>query len=634
MDKNSHQARRFAGLCLSSAILLILGGCATQQGKLPLADAQPQKKPLAQTTPLIAVTAIDPAVVRPAADPATSEKALSEVELADLWGQIVTQSTEIEPAPVTLTPLAETPLSPAERAARILEKTKTGAALPRKKPAADASTPALTTITAKSSIPDNHAPADIWDRIRNRFSLPDRDHPRVESSKNWYASRQQYLDRTIERATPYLHYIVEEIERRNMPSELALLPIVESAFQPMANSHAKAAGIWQFIPSTARNFGLKQNWWYDGRRDIHASTRAALDYLQKLNVMFDGDWLLALAAYNAGEGAVMRAVNANAAAGKPTDFWSLKLPVETQGYVPWLLAITDIVAAPESYGIALKSVPDKPYLTPINTGKQIDLALAAELANLSVEELYKLNPGFNRWATDPDGPHHLLLPIDKVDTFKAKLDSLPEEKRVAWTRHRVEKKQSLGYIASIYGTTADLLRQINRLTSNAVRKGQDLLIPVATAKDSNDNSVSRLAQNTPPQANTSYVSESDADTAEKKLTHTVHRSDTLWKIARKYGVNPRQLAAWNNLTPKARIIAGQRLVIKTTSPRPTRLTLSRASQIEKATIRRINYKIRPGDTLTRIAERFDVSVNELRKWNSATKVKHLKPGQKLMLVLN
>ncbi|MDX1251716.1 MAG: LysM peptidoglycan-binding domain-containing protein [Gammaproteobacteria bacterium] len=632
MDKNINQARRFAGLCLSSAILLTLGGCATQQGKLPLADAQSPKKPLAQAAPLKPATAIDAAVVKPAADPATSANALAEVKLADLWGQVAAQSSEIEPAPVTLTPLAETSLSPAERAARILaqEKGKTVAApLLRKKPAADVSTPA----TAKSSAPDNRASNDIWDRIRNRFSLPDRDHPRVESSKNWYASRQQYLDRTIERATPYLHYIVEEIERRNMPSELALLPIVESAFQPMANSHAKAAGIWQFIPSTARNYGLKLNWWYDGRRDIHASTRAALDYLQKLNVMFGGDWLLALAAYNAGEGAVMRAVNANAAAGKPTDFWSLKLPVETQGYVPWLLAITEIVATPESYGIALKPVPDKPYLVPINTGKQIDLALAAELANLPVEELYKLNPGFNRWATDPDGPHHLLLPIDKVDNFKTKLDSLPEEKRVAWTRHRVEKKQSLGYIASVYGTTADLLRQINKLTSNAVRKGQDLLIPVATAKDMND-SVLRLAQNTPPQASTSYGHESDADTAEKKLTHTVRRSDTLWKIARQYGVNPRQLAAWNNLTPKAKVSASQRLVIKTTSSRPTRLTLSRAAQTEKAALRRISYKIRPGDTLTRIADRFDVSVNELRKWNSATKVNHLKPGQKLTLVLN
>lgn len=634
MDKNNHQARRLAGLCLSSAILLTLGGCAMQQGKHSLADPRHSKKPLTQeAAPLASSTAIDPAVVRSAmTSPRTSPP---ETTFPDLWSEIATHPPELDAAPITITDIesVQPPLSPAERAARALEKAKAVAAAPKRKPASDITTPVPATITAKSSAPDNRAPNDIWDRIRGRFSLPDRDHPRVESSKNWYASRQEYLDRTLDRATPYLHYIVEEIERRNMPSELALLPIVESAFQPMARSHAQAAGIWQFIPSTGRNYGLKQNWWYDGRRDIHASTRAALDYLQKLNVMFSGDWLLSLAAYNAGEGTVMRAVNANAAAGRPTDFWSLKLPVETQGYVPWLLAITDIVAAPQNYGIALKSVPDKPYLAPINTGKQIDLALAAELAGLPVEEVYKLNPGFNRLATDPDGPHHLLLPIDKADTFKAKLDSLPEEKRVAWTRHFVEKKQSLGYIANIYGTTADLLRQINRLTSNAVLKGQNLLIPVAMAKDGND-SVLRLAQNTPPQADTSYSDESDTDTAKKKLTHTVRRSDTLWKIARQYNVPPRQLAAWNNLTPKAKVTAGQRLVIKTTSPRPTRLTLSRASQAEKATLRRISYKIRPGDTLARIAERFDVSINELRKWNSTTKVKHLKPGQKLTLVLN
>lgn len=651
IDKN--QARRLLNLCLSSTIMLYLGGCAMQQSKVSSATTHPADRTQAQphqASVLTPATALESALAqRPAESSDASSLGIPGSALPDLWESVVTLAAQPdpEPAPVSITnvALSDSTLLVNQKSSPEPAKRRSAGpiAVPRKKPATDALAPATAASTDSRSsmvspvgIDDAPNNQDMWNRIRTRFSLPDRDHPRVQSSKNWYASRQVYLDRTIERATPYLHYIVEEIERRGMPSELALLPIVESAYQPLANSHAKAAGIWQFIPSTAKNYGLKLNWWYDGRRDIHASTRAALDYLQKLNADFQGDWLLALAAYNAGEGAVMRAVNKNAAAGKPTDFWSLQLPIETQGYVPWLLAITDVVAAPEKFGITLKSVPNQPYLTTITTDTQIDLALAAELADVPLEEVHRLNPGFNRWVTDPDGPHHLLLPIEKVESFKTRLASLPTEKRVTWTRHHVQKKQSLSYIARLYGTTTTLLRQINKLTSDIARASTDLLVPVATS-DLGSYAL-RIAQNS---TSTLQVSQNTSSTDEPKAkgktaSHTVGRGDTLWKVARKFGVTPRELATWNDLTPKSRLSAGQRLVIRSATGTTQRLTLSRASsRLAKAdtTLRRISYKIRPGDTLTHIADRFDVTLSELRKWNTPAKIKSLKPGQKLTLVL-
>lgn len=233
----------------------------------------------------------------------------------------------------------------------------------------------------------------------------------------WYARHQAYLDRVAERATPYLFHIVEEIERRGMPMELALLPIVESAFHPFAYSRSHASGIWQFIPGTGRNYGLKQNWWYDGRRDIVAATDAALRYLDKLNKEFHGNWLHALAAYNTGERNVGRAIKRNRKAGKQTDFWSLRLPRETRGYVPSLLAVAELLAEPEKYGITWQTIENKPYFTQVDIGGQLDLATAAGLADLSMDDLYTLNPAFNRWATAPDGPHHLLVPVGKKNAL-------------------------------------------------------------------------------------------------------------------------------------------------------------------------------------------------------------------------
>ncbi|MEJ2762259.1 MAG: transglycosylase SLT domain-containing protein [Gammaproteobacteria bacterium] len=293
--------------------------------------------------------------------------------------------------------------------------------------------------------------ADVWKRIRHNLRLSRHlGKYSVKARLNWYAKHQEYLDRVAERATPYMYYILEQLKQRDMPPELALLPVVESAYQPFAYSPSHASGLWQFIPGTGRIFGLKQNWWYDGRRDIVAATRAALDYLDKLHQKFNGDWLLALAAYNSGELNVTRAIRRNQRAGKSTDFWSLHLPRETRGYVPSLLAVAELVARPKRYGIDLKPIPNQPYFAKVDVGGQLDLALAAQMAGLTMDQIYKLNPGFNRWATAPDGPDYLLVPVDKQDAFKKQLAQLPKKDRVSWRRHVIRRGDTLGEIAHKY----------------------------------------------------------------------------------------------------------------------------------------------------------------------------------------
>ena len=267
-------------------------------------------------------------------------------------------------------------------------------------------------------IAEEMAPKDLISRMVAGFSLETPQDPRVEQELNYYRKHPRYIQRIQERAEPYLHFILEEIRKRDMPTEIALLPAVESAYRPFAYSHGRAAGMWQFIPSTGRIYGLKQNWWYDGRRDAVSSTLAALDYLQSLNKQFKGDWELALAAYSSGGGTVRSAIRRNKKKGSPTDFWSLKLPDETSVYVPRLLALVEVFRNPQEHGANLLVFPDEPYFETIDLGSQLDLALAAEMADLPIQDLYLLNSGFNRWATDPDGPHRLNLPLDKVERFK------------------------------------------------------------------------------------------------------------------------------------------------------------------------------------------------------------------------
>ncbi|MBI5451289.1 MAG: LysM peptidoglycan-binding domain-containing protein [Gammaproteobacteria bacterium] len=471
---------------------------------------------------------------------------------------------------------------------------------------------------------------DLWMRIRRGFRLQHIEvNARTQAEINWFASHNSYLDRTIERAQPYLHYIVEEAEKRGIPAEIALLPIVESAFQPFAYSHGRAAGIWQFIPSTGKLYGLKQNWWYDGRRDITESTRAALDLLQDLERSLDGDWLLALAAYNSGLGTVSRAIRKNQRKKLPTDFWSLKLPRETRSYAPKLLAISAIINNPTSFGIRLKGIADKPVLTAVDTGSQIDLALAADLADIPLQEMYRYNPAFNRWATDPDGPHQLLVPLENAETFRQNLAALPAENRLRWERHQVRNGETLIQIAEQFNTTVELLKKVNQLSKGKLHAGQTLTIPVASRElDSYTLSATqrlKAIQNRPASG--------------KRIFYTVRNGDTLWSIARQHRVDYAALAKWNGMAPRDPLKSGQTLAIWIKKKSTARDSidghlLTALNTSPDDAMQKIRYKVRRGDSLHRISQKFNVKVSQLRRWNALPKSGGLRAGQVITLFVD
>lgn len=470
------------------------------------------------------------------------------------------------------------------------------------------------------------ASTDLWDRVRRNFSLPQTPAVHTEQDVRWYERNPLYMRRIQQRAGRYLHHIVAEAERRGIPGEIALLPALESAFQPFAYSPGQAAGLWQFIPVTGRRFGLRQNWWYDGRRDIQASTQAAFSYLERLHRDFGGDWLLALAGYNAGEGRVQRAIARNRKAGQPEDFWSLELPGETRNYVPRLLALARVVSEPEAHGIVLEAIPDEPYFEAVDTGSQIDLAVAARLAELDLNEVYLLNPGFNRWATDPQGPHRLLVPVAHAERLRAGIGQMPAEERIQWRRHRIENGETLSHIAHRYRTTVSTLRTVNKLTGDRIRAGRYLLIPVASAEQ---DEVYRLSLDGRPRRQQARKRDG------AQVTYAVRNGDTLWDIARAHGVGFKQLAIWNGLAPDDAIRPGQMLVVWSRQGKAGGVTAVAAGGVQALTRQAIRYTVRPGDSLDRISRKFRVSVKDLRRWNArGLKGRYIHPGQKLTLYLD
>lgn len=464
-------------------------------------------------------------------------------------------------------------------------------------------------------------PDDLWARMREGYGIDsDMDNPRVVAKIDRFSRNQDYMDRVIERAEPYLHYIVSAIEERDLPAELALLPVVESAYQPFAYSHGRAAGIWQFIPGTAQHFGLRRSWWYDGRRDVIASTEAALDYLERLGDMFDGDWELALAAYNAGEGRVRATVRQARANGQSTDYWDLPLPQETRNYVPRLLAISALIKDPNAYDLELASIPDDPYLDIVELDGQVDLALVAELADMSIEDVYRLNPGFDRWATDPDGPHRLAVPVNKAEALAAKLADLAPEERMRWHRHEIQSGESLEAIARRYDTTVSVIQEANDINGHVIRAGQHLMIPTASASsDTYSHSASnRLAR------------QQNRNRQGQRVTHTVSSGDTFWDIARQYGVQVSQVASWNSMAPGDPLRPGQELVLWVNEGENVQQAGGPPSSGEPV-LRSLTYRVRSGDSLYTIAREFSVSVQDLRRWNNIDAGAYLQPGDRLSL---
>jgi len=332
--------------------------------------------------------------------------------------------------------------------------------------------------------PEQHA--DLFDRIRAGYALPDTQHYAVNREVEGYRSRPDFLDRTFRRGARYLHHIVTEIERRDMPLELALLPVVESAFNPVAYSRSHAAGLWQFIPSTGKHYGSRRTGGSTSGATCCAPPTPALNYLQYLHRYFNGDWYLAIAAYNGGEGTVSRAVKRNAEAGRATDFFSLDLKAETRDYVPKLLAISRIVADPTAYGLSFAAIPNQPYFDVVDPGKQIHLGEASELAGISRDDMFALNPAFNRMTTPPSGPHRLLLPVERVEPFRIALASEAGTQRLAAAaaaepppdvRHRVRSGESLSGIARQHGVSIESLRARNGLRGSVIHPGETLMIP-------------------------------------------------------------------------------------------------------------------------------------------------------------
>ncbi|MCL7944554.1 LysM peptidoglycan-binding domain-containing protein [Marinobacter sp. ATCH36] len=469
------------------------------------------------------------------------------------------------------------------------------------------------------------AVSDLWQRLRSGFALDhDASDPRVQAQLNWYKKHPRYIDRVVERGSRYLHYIVTETEKRGLPTELALLPVVESAFDPFAYSHGRAAGLWQFIPSTGKYFGLTQSWWHDDRRDVIAATDAALTYLDRLATRFDGDYMLALAAYNSGGGTVSSAMRRNRNRNAATDYWSLDLPRETRHYVPKLIALAKIFDQPEKYGIELPSLADEPYFEVVKTGSQLDLAQAAELAGVDIDEIYLLNPSFNRWATSPDGPHRLLVPRESAKTFTAALETIDPNDRVSWRNYKVKSGDTISTIAKQYSTTSSVIQQVNNLDSHIIRIGQRLMIPSA-AKQADTYSLSaseRLA---------TKQQRSGKNSNGTRVDYTVRSGDTFWDIAREHRVSVRQVASWNGMAPGDPLIPGKKLVIWSKSKQPAMLASNNRG---KGMVRKVGYQVRKGDSLSTIASRFAVNVRDIASWNDLNTSRYLQPGQSLVLYVD
>ncbi|MPQ75783.1 LysM peptidoglycan-binding domain-containing protein [Hydrogenovibrio sp. JE_KL2] len=448
--------------------------------------------------------------------------------------------------------------------------------------------------------PNTEENDNLWEVLSHNFFLAPAHAEEYKSYIEYYLKRRKYLKRVSIRAKPYLYYILQEIKKRKMPYEIALLPVIESGYYPFARSYVSASGLWQFMPSTGHLYGLQHNWWYDGRQDIYKSTQAALDYLQQLYVMNDYDWLLALASYNAGLGNVLKAQRKYLKRhpnGTP-NFWNIRryLPQETKRYVPQLLAIAYLIDHQSEYNIHLVPIENAPYFDDLKLTQQINLRNVAKATQTDLQLLKVLNPGFLRVATPPNAKHRLLLPADIANDFRKQYEDNPEKFKVNWARHIIKPGESLLVIAHKYHTSASEIKKLNGLHNNLIRAGHTLLIPIPK----NQINAVRLAENKkkPYRGNKYY--------------HTVRPGESLWTIARYYNVSTRTLCEWNRISIRTPLRKGQKLEI-------------RSSKYGK----KFTYTLKKGESLWIVAQKYSVTTTELCNWNGLRKSQVVQPGTKL-----
>ncbi len=440
-----------------------------------------------------------------------------------------------------------------------------------------------------------------WHHLRTNFTLNDAsDQPAVINQTQWIAQNKVYLKHFIKKSQPYLHYILNKMKENKFPGGLALLPMIESTYDPFAYSKAGAAGLWQMMPGTATGFGVKQNWWYDGRRDLIDSTNAAIKYLHYLTKFFNGDWLLALAAYNSGEGTVKKAMRKNIKAGKNADFWSLDLPKQTQDYVPRLLALTAIIKNPSKYGVSLPEFHSKPYFGIVEIGSQIDLNIAATLSEIDISEIYLLNSGYNRWLTHPKGPHKLLLPLNKVQVFKNNFIKVSSTKHLS-LKHTVKKGESLYSLAKKYNTPIAIIKKLNKLASSLIKINQELIIPTSnkvTQKTYNQNTKK-------PHTLSKY--------GPQKVIYTARSNETFSKIAKKFNVSISSIEFWNKISHHKALKIGQKIIIW---HKKSKLT----------------HMVKSGDMLSKIAYKYNTTIKHIMSLNKLASADQLKLGTELIIV--
>ena len=460
----------------------------------------------------------------------------------------------------------------------------------------------IITDTNIIEIKPEDAPFDIWERIRLELSItiPKDQIAATSLYRERLYSNQTAVNRISKSGQRYLFHTLTRAQELGLPVELALLPFVESEFDPYAKSVDGATGIWQFMPATGKEWGLKSNWWYDGKKDVLASTEAALQFLTYLNEKFDGDWLLAMAAYNTGPTRVNRAIRKNKREDKPVRFWDLNLPKETTAYVPKLLVLCELIKDPKAFDVNLPSIANRPYFERVKIPGQLDLMQAADLAGLKPETIYELNPGFNQWATDPSGPHYLLLPVGVSDRFMTQLESLDQNDLVRWDRYKIRRGDNLYKIASRYKIEVAVLMEINGLASDLIIAGKEIMVPRGSAWAGKQNP--------------------------REQVYVVIGGDSLWNISKKFKVSIEDVVLWNDLDIEVPLQINQEIKIFSRYERIRQ-------ELPSRDLRTMLYPVKSGDTISRIASKFEITSKDIQEWNEIEDVSKIFPGQVLKLLL-